>query len=203
MTSSITKKSIRRDMRAKRLSLSEKNLDAAANMLANIVETQVPWLLQAKCILSYEPFEGEISPKPIIDRTSDSTVYLPRIIDYKAGIMEFLPSNPHLDKNKFGIKEPVYGKPISAQTADLILVPLTAFDGAGNRLGMGAGFYDRAMSSIERNGTNGLLNGPLIVGLAHHFQKMDCLPTDQWDVSLDAVISDKECIKVSDRFCPR
>ncbi len=77
--------------------------------------------------------------------------------------------------------------------AQLVLVPLVAFDRNGNRMGMGAGYYDRALQALaHQTGTR-----PLLVGLAHAFQETTSLQAKPWDVPLDAILTDQECIPIS------
>jgi 5-formyltetrahydrofolate cyclo-ligase len=54
-----------------------------------------------------------------------------------------------LKENQFGIPEPVSGDEVDIQLADIMLIPLLAFDKKGNRLGYGKGFYDRLLSIVR------------------------------------------------------
>ena len=60
----------------------------------------------------------------------------------------------------------------------MILLPLTGFDLTGGWLGMGGGFYDRALADAEER--------PTLIGLAHECQKVDKTPAQSWDVPLCA-----------------
>jgi 5-formyltetrahydrofolate cyclo-ligase len=68
---------------------------------------------------------------------------------------------------------------------DLILTPLVGFDRALNRLGQGAGYYDRAFAARPDS---------LRIGIAWSIQECDGLMTDPWDMPLDAVLTEKEWI---------
>lgn len=107
--------------------------------------------------------------------------------------MHFYPATALKSRNRFGILEPAaIGAPMPAKQFDVVLVPLVAFDRAGNRLGMGAGFYDRAMA-FRLNNPKTLR--PLLVGLAHHFQEVNSLNAQAWDVPLDVILTDRELIR--------
>jgi 5-formyltetrahydrofolate cyclo-ligase len=69
---------------------------------------------------------------------------------------------------------------------DIILVPLVGFDRDMNRLGQGAGHYDRIFT---------LFSNALRVGIAWSCQECPSVPTDPWDIPLDAVLTEKEWIK--------
>jgi 5-formyltetrahydrofolate cyclo-ligase len=67
----------------------------------------------------------------------------------------------------------------------VLFLPLVAFDDHGNRLGMGAGYYDRYIGRQPA----GLR--PLLVGLAHETQRASAdLPARSWDARLDAVVTE-------------
>lgn len=111
---------------------------------------------------------------------------------------------PHLDKdhmnfasyelgdelipNQYNILEPVVtGKNHrDAKDMDVILAPLVGFDDQGNRLGMGGGFYDRTLAFLHHKQHD----NPSVVGLAFDCQRADAIPTEAWDVRLDAVLTE-------------
>ncbi len=69
---------------------------------------------------------------------------------------------------------------------DVLMVPLVAFDTAGQRLGMGGGFYDRTLQNWQDYSLQP-------VGYAHDCQQVDALPTEHWDIPLPAVITPRRC----------
>ena len=74
---------------------------------------------------------------------------------------------------------------------ELILVPLLAFDGRGNRLGYGAGFYDRTLSLLR--GRPGL--GTLAVGVAYSAQQVESIPCDETDEKLDWIVTEAGAVR--------
>ena len=84
--------------------------------------------------------------------------------------------------NKYGIPEPeskflVY--------PDIILVPIVAFDNNLNRLGYGAGYYDRLISKLSKK------KKLLKIGLALSVQKINNIPTNKYDEKLDYIVTEK------------
>ena len=87
--------------------------------------------------------------------------------------------------NKYGIPEPeskflVY--------PDIILVPIVAFDNNLNRLGYGAGYYDRLISKLSKK------KKLLKIGLAISVQRVDNIPTNKYDKKLDYIVTEKNIL---------
>jgi 5-formyltetrahydrofolate cyclo-ligase len=95
--------------------------------------------------------------------------------------------NDELQKNRYNILEPVYdsNKIIAPQDLHVVLMPLVAFDQNGNRLGMGAGYYDRTFSFHANSHQS-----PLLVGLGYDFQQLEQVPCDSWDIKLTTVLTE-------------
>jgi 5-formyltetrahydrofolate cyclo-ligase len=99
-----------------------------------------------------------------------------------------------LKRNRFGILEPVGGQALSSRWLDLVFVPVVGFDIRGTRLGMGAGFYDRALAWRH---TRNAWRGPRLIGLAYAFQQVDSIAAQAHDVHLDAVVTEKGVLRCS------
>jgi 5-formyltetrahydrofolate cyclo-ligase len=89
---------------------------------------------------------------------------------------------------EFGIAVPrVRLTPISPQWLDLIVVPLVGVDAEGRRLGMGGGYYDRALAFGRRRR---YWKGPHLAGLAFDSQRTNVKIADAWDLRLDSLATE-------------
>ncbi len=88
--------------------------------------------------------------------------------------------------NKYGIPEPSVAN--KTLIPNVILVPLLAYDKKLNRLGYGAGYYDRVLKKLS------LKKKILSVGIAFSFQKYTNIPVDKNDYPLDCILTEKKII---------
>ncbi|MGI1679294.1 MAG: 5-formyltetrahydrofolate cyclo-ligase [Cellvibrionaceae bacterium] len=186
---------IRKESRERRRSLSFNEQAVASESLQTIIQRQ-PFFLRSKTLGYYIANDGEIDPSSIANLRSQlcKKFYLPVLQPLNTGKLWFLlhdentSNNSSMKLNRFGIPEPrIAGNPIPLFTLDVVFMPLVAFDKTGARLGMGGGFYDRSFSFKKNNFSS---NKPLLIGLAHHCQEWNLLPTESWDIPLDAIITD-------------
>jgi 5-formyltetrahydrofolate cyclo-ligase len=189
----LSKIKVRKLMRSRRALLTSKQLMQAERKLAKVGRASNR-LLQAKNILSYAPFAGEISPAKLVSNLASPRVHLPLITNFRLCSMRFYSANGIDSLNRYGIEEPkAIGSPTPANNFDVILLPLVAFDRAGNRIGMGRGYYDRALQALSHQHST----RPYLIGVAHHFQEVKSCQAAAWDVSLDAILTDQEFILIS------
>jgi 5-formyltetrahydrofolate cyclo-ligase len=136
------------------------------------------------------PRQKELDTRPLLRGllTRGCGVYLPRIESWRGKRLSFIAINSGpLHRNVFGIAEPSGTQACKVRWMNIVLLPLVAFDSAGNRLGSGAGFYDRALSFRQLRKT---WRGPLLLGLAHSEQQVDRIESQLYDVPLDGVITE-------------
>jgi 5-formyltetrahydrofolate cyclo-ligase len=189
----LSRPALRRQLRQARRQLSPtQQRRAARNLYGQLA--QHPIFRRARHIAFYLPNDGEIDPRPLMleaQRRGKAT-YLPVLNAWPRTRMVFqrLMPNERLAPNRFGIAEPAFrpNRQRRIWTLDLVLMPLVGFDEDGGRLGMGGGFYDRSLAYRGRR-KNG--HKPTLLGLAHECQKVDRLPLEPWDVSLQATVTDQ------------
>lgn len=147
-------------------------------------------LIESKAISSlaaYWPFDGEPDIIPLCRQLLDRGigVALPKIASSDIS-MEFHAWRPDqvLEKNRLGIPEPVNAEKISLTDCPLLIMPLVAYDHRGNRLGVGAGYYDRHLESMRHS------PAPLRIGIAYSLQETERLDNNDWDVPLHGVITE-------------
>lgn len=192
-TKALSRAQLRKYMCGLRRRLSKAQLQQAERALANNMGL-MPALRSARNVLTYAPFGGEISPAAV-EQQLNCQLFQPRIVSFDQVSMRFYSTQSAKLRNSFGILEPVAsGAPLAARQLDAVLVPLVAFDRSGKRLGMGAGYYDRSFAfRLQQPGCK----RPKLIGLAHHFQEVDALQAESWDVPLDAILTDRELIQIS------
>jgi 5-formyltetrahydrofolate cyclo-ligase len=173
----------------------QQQLTAAKNLSQNIMSQ--PWYQRARNIGVYLANDGEIDPIVIATKAMfrRKTCFLPSLHPIHKGHLWFGNYQGPMINNKFGIAEPdsKRNNMLSANQLDVVFMPLVAFDQNGGRLGMGGGFYDRTFEFLHSTQHQ----KPKLVGLAHHFQTVDSLPIEKWDVPLSVIITDKAVIKTT------
>jgi 5-formyltetrahydrofolate cyclo-ligase len=183
---------LRTTVRTRRRELS---LQAQQHAAEQLVLRVAPFLQenQVRCISLYLACDGELDTQPLIEWCwqNDIRVCLPVLHPFHEGHLLFLSytAETKMLLNRFRIPEPELNcaQIIPKQDIDIIFTPLVAFDAAGNRLGMGGGFYDRTLENWQKT------QRPFPVGLAHDCQQVDLIPTEMWDVPLPALITPSRC----------
>ncbi|HEX8446510.1 MAG TPA: 5-formyltetrahydrofolate cyclo-ligase [Sphingomonas sp.] len=178
------KPALRSTLRAARARFVADEGVAAQRLVATLQLTEhaVPHLAGATIVSGYVSDGEEVDPLPLLFRAIDRgcDVALPRITgrDRPMVFHRWLPGDD-LVPGPLGLLQPRVDADIV--DPDLILTPLLGFDAALNRLGQGAGFYDRAFA--ERPAARR-------IGLAWSVQAVDALPIDPWDIPLHGVATE-------------
>lgn len=93
-----------------------------------------------------------------------------------------------LEEGAFGILEPkrerrqLASRRVAPADVDVALVPGVAFDRQGNRLGHGAGYYDRLLAELSPSAC--------LIGLAYECQLVEAIPHEPHDVGMDLVVTE-------------
>jgi 5-formyltetrahydrofolate cyclo-ligase len=190
MEGTLLKSQLRKQMRERRRAIdpdTRRQSDQAINRsLLELVERSGSASLSA-----YLSFDGEPDLRPALDTLGRRGVRIALPVLLGAAVagstLQFRIWDPGmaLSRNAFGIEEPPRGEVVLLQDLDLVLMPLVAWDARGHRLGMGAGYYDRALAGVAER------ERPLRAGIAYHLQQVERLPTDPWDVVLHQVITEE------------
>jgi 5-formyltetrahydrofolate cyclo-ligase len=186
----------RRRLRELRLALEPAERAAAERAIRATLERLGVFRRGAHVAL-YLPMRGEVDVRPCLEAAlrRGSHIYVPRIANRRRRQMLFAPWTASCVQrtNAFGILEP--GSAAGARPAiglDTVVLPLVGFDSAGNRLGMGAGYYDRALRRRRDRGT--AWRRPRLIGVAFACQQVRVIPASPWDVPLDLVVTERGVI---------
>ena len=179
---------LRKLIRQRRQQLSAAQQQQAANDL--LAQTLASGIVEHKQhIALYLANDGELDPFTLIQALwhAGKNVYLPVLHPFTPGYLVFVEyqQDTLLYPNKFGIPEPLLECQhiLPLAQLDVIFTPLVAFDAAGNRLGMGGGFYDRTLSQLPTHSHCD------VIGIAHNCQQVEQVPTEAWDVPLKQIIT--------------
>ncbi len=186
-----TRTSIRLAQRQARRVLDDAQRAVAASAVHRLV-THTEIFRRSKRIASYVAFDGEINPATIAATAIGlgKELYLPVIGSGNRLRFAYAAPDIPLANNRFGIAEPAPGYRwcIDPRRLDLVLTPLVAFDAAGFRLGMGAGYYDECFSFLieHRHWLK-----PKLIGIGYDFQRIDDIDASVRDVPMWCIATDR------------
>jgi 5-formyltetrahydrofolate cyclo-ligase len=142
----------------------------------------------AQGLLGYWPIKSELDITAIMKAhlARGRTLVLPRINNahHRLDLYRVTDLENQTHSGVWGIREP---NPATCSVAtpaeiDLVLIPGAAFDQQGNRLGYGAGFYDRLLATPGFHAT--------VVACLFEEQFTTSIPVEPHDVPVDILVSD-------------
>jgi 5-formyltetrahydrofolate cyclo-ligase len=184
---------LRRELRQRRRDIPPGQRIAAAEALAARL-LALPFLPASGFVAGYWAMDGEIALHVFQLRLPPSLVYCLPVL--AGDQLRFAPWRPGdaLVTNRYGIPEPDV-EPSSALEAlamSLAVMPLVGFSTDGERLGMGGGWYDRSFAF-----RNHCPAPPWLVGAAFASQQTNAIAPEPWDVSLDAICTERETLLIN------
>jgi 5-formyltetrahydrofolate cyclo-ligase len=177
---------LRKNLRQKRKAFVSERLNSEIDFQNAHADVMIAYIKPSLCISGYYPVYGEASCLCLLNKYAESggVSALPYIAeDVKERVMSFKvwKHGDPLKTSDFGFEQP---DALAADSVpDVILVPLLGFDKHFNRLGQGGGDYDRLFQSYPN---------ALRIGIAWSVQEVEAIPTEPWDVALDAVLTECE-----------
>ncbi|AQS64536.1 5-formyltetrahydrofolate cyclo-ligase [Rhizobium rhizogenes] len=136
-------------------------------------------------ISGFMPIRSEADIRPLMEmlRERGGRLALPVVLDRETIVFRSFEADTPLVKTGFGTTGP--GEDAAVLDPDILLVPLSAFDGRGQRIGYGAGHYDRAIARLHAKGRE-----PVLIGVAFDCQEVPSIPAEPHDVSLHAILTE-------------
>ncbi|MDZ7926787.1 MAG: 5-formyltetrahydrofolate cyclo-ligase [Agrobacterium sp.] len=136
-------------------------------------------------ISGFMPIRSEADIRPLMAalRTRGGRLVLPVVLNRETIVFRAFDADAPLVKTGFGTTGP--GEGAEVLDPDILLMPLSAFDGEGQRIGYGAGHYDRAIARLHGKG-----RVPILIGVAFDCQEVPSVPAEPHDVPLQAVLTE-------------
>lgn len=149
----------------------------------------LPEFISSNTIASYVATKEEVQTEQIIRDALNQgkRVLVPKIISRNELLFSEIKDLADLETGTFGLLEP---KPqlireVPLREANLILVPMVAWDERGYRVGHGNAYFDSALSGITC----------LTVGLGLEAQRTDRIPEERHDIPLKMIITENRILR--------
>lgn len=175
------KKELRKEVRTAKKAVPLEEKIARSSAIMDKVAL-LPQFAAAHTILLYWSMDDEVSTHEFVERWyQKKTLLLPCVDSNDLLLRQYTGPQCLQTGPLFGIGEPTGPVFTLLNEVTMIVVPGVAFDHKGNRMGRGRGFYDRLLKSTPH---------AYKVGVAFRFQMYDNIPTEDFDVPMDTVVSE-------------
>ena len=158
---------------------------AAVRAALNVL--RLPQLRRVHDVALYLAVGSELDTAPLIAalQRAGKALWVPFIERGNPGRMRMtpLPAVRALRPGPFQIPQPTRAVRRRMRGAAMLVLPLTAYDARGHRLGSGASYYDRWLQRQTPR--------PFCLGYAFACQQIAELPREPWDQPLDAVCTER------------
>ncbi len=145
----------------------------------------------ARAVILYSSIQSEVPTAAIRDDAlaSGKRVFYPKLSGVDSVAVAEIHSAADLGSGRLGINEPrgsIHPLINGSLERTVVFVPGLIFDGQGNRLGRGIGWYDRLLKQLREE--------TIFVALGYDFQVIDEVPIDRWDEKVHYIITDKRIV---------
>lgn len=175
------KAEIRKRIIKERMSLAKAVKDQHDQLIARKVIDH-PLFHAAKDIFCYIPIKGEVDTKYIIEAAWDAgkRVAVPKVVSKTEMKFYYIRTFYDLLPGTFGVLEPIT-ETVAEPKSACMLVPGSVFDGKGNRIGYGGGYYDRYLEKHSKYDT---------IALAYSLQIVEEVPVEATDIPMKVIITE-------------
>jgi len=169
----LSKSQIRKDMKVRLQAQTAEDRAQKSRMIQEKVFA-LDVFQRATTVLVYASHDGEVETGHLLGEflKLKKIIGLPKVVQKQRQILPIRVDNltDDLESGLYGILEPKYqhDRILSLQELDLVVVPGLAYDRTRHRLGRGAGYYDRFLSTLPSK--------TITIGLAFDFQIIESLP---------------------------
>ena len=183
-----TKAVIRKNMIEQRGLLSIQEVTEKSNMITRRLCSLIQYD-NASRVMAYMSYRNEVATGdfiancirdgkrvaiPKVQKFPDLALLPYEITDPERDVMEGFKGIPEPDASRLDTVDPL--------EFDLVVIPAAAFDKGRNRIGYGAGYYDRFLVTLRPD--------CLKVGIAYKMQILDKFSADVYDIPMDLVITE-------------
>ena len=173
------RKSERERLYGLRKALSAADNQAQATQIAAALDALLEDM-NGRIIAVYWPIRGEMDLRDWMVRAHQrgARIALPVVVE-KAAPLAFHRWEPgaQMTRGIWNIPVPAEARPT---VPDVVISPLVGVDAQNFRLGNGGGYYDRTLAALPKK--------PFVIGVGHHFCRIETIFPQPWDVAMDQVI---------------
>ncbi|MFV0382743.1 5-formyltetrahydrofolate cyclo-ligase [Paracoccus sp. (in: a-proteobacteria)] len=175
--------SLKADLRARALAVRAGQGGDGQALTARLLAALAPFA--GRALAGYWPMRDEADPRPAM-AAHEGPLCLPVVTGKGVPLIFRQWNGGALEPGPFGTSHP--GESVPGIVPQVLVVPLAAFDRAGNRIGYGGGYYDRTLQLLRENGA------VTAIGLAFSCQEVPEISAESYDQPLDMVVTDCEII---------
>ena len=186
------KKFLRREGMARRRGLTAgQRQEKSAAIAERLVHSEL--FRQAESIFCYISMENEVHTEAVLEAAlaAGKAVSIPYVLDKAKGLMcaAQLQDMADLAAGEYNIPTLPPEKVVQVEPSaiDLVIVPGSAFDRAGHRIGMGGGYYDRFLGQVARAAR---------AAVAYECQLFDNIAVDEHDQPMDYIFTEKSVYEI-------
>ena len=176
----MNKKELRKEIRNRKQQYTQEELKKLSEPIINRLRHH-PKLIEAKTIMLYHSLPDEVFTHDFVDEMvkTGKKVLLPVVINETEMEIRCYTGSKDMKISSFNILEPIGELFTDYKNIDFLAVPGMSFDTDRNRLGRGKGYYDRFLKQAKQ---------AYKLGICFDFQKLESIPTDEYDEKVDAVL---------------